>query len=236
MQVKLLIFLAVWKRPEITEICFMGINRLRKSGLFPIDVLAVISEVSMITLCKKYDIDYVMYKNEPLGEKKNFGLKVALTKDWDYLIEIGSDDLLKTEILEEYSKYFGKYHLIGLERFIFLNSDDLACREYRNASLFGVGRAMSRESIKNIGELWSNKLNRGLDNNSTAKFHRAKYMDVRIKKPLAIDIKSQVNIWPFNYLEGKKIDFETAVEGLSQEEINAICSLQKHQLESATSE
>jgi len=228
MQVKLLIFLAVWKRPEITEICFVGINRLRKSGLFPIDVLAVISEVSMTSLCKKYDIDYVMYKNEPLGEKKNFGLKVAMTKEWDYLIEIGSDDLLKTEILESYSHYFGKYDLIGLDSFYYLNSEDLECREYRNASLFGVGRAMSRKSIKQIGELWRGDLNEGLDNNSTSKFHRAGFMDARIRRPLAIDIKSKVNIWPFNYLQGKKVDFETVVEGLSSEEI---CSLQRLQSE-----
>ena len=79
---RLMIFLAVWKRPEITEICFMGINRLRKSGLFPIEAMAVISEESMKPLCKKYGIDYVMYKNEPLGEKKNYGLREAMKKDF----------------------------------------------------------------------------------------------------------------------------------------------------------
>src|SRR6478752_4031551 len=96
---RLLVFLAVWKRPEITEICFMGIDRLRKTGLFPIEAFAVISEESMIPLCEKYNIDYCFYKNEPLGEKKNFGLTEAYKKEWDYLVEIGSDDLLKNEYL-----------------------------------------------------------------------------------------------------------------------------------------
>src|SRR5688572_7778218 len=129
MQVKLLIFLAVWKRPEITEICFMGINRLRKSGLFPIEAFAVISEESMIPLCEKYDVQYCFYKNQPLGEKKNYGLSQAMKKDFDYLIEIGSDDLLKTELLEAYAPYFGHKHFIGLSSFYYLNSEDFECRK-----------------------------------------------------------------------------------------------------------
>jgi hypothetical protein len=231
---RLLIFLAVWKRPEITEICFMGVRRLRKSGLFPIECFAVISEESMIPLCEKYDVEYVMYKNEPLGEKKNYGLSQAMKKDFDYLIEIGSDDLLKTEIFEVYANYFGKYHIIGLDSFYYLNSEDQECRHYRNPSFFGIGRAISKEAIKSIGKLWKDELNRGLDNNSTATLHRNKYMEVRIKKPMAIDIKSDTNIWPFNYLEGNKVEFDEVVKGLSEEEINALCSLQKHKLESVT--
>ena len=228
MQVKLLIFLAVWKRPEITEICFMGINRLRKSGLFPIQALAVISEISMIPLCKKYDIDYVMYKNEPLGEKKNFGVKAALTKDWDYLIEIGSDDLLKNELLQLYAPHFGHKHLLGCSDFAYVNSEDLECRRIRTKTVpYGIGRAISREAIKKIGNLWPMKANQSMDGSSHIAFVRSGFPDTRVRgeHPLAIDIKSEVNIWPFNYLEGTKIEFAEAVSGISAEEIEAIKSL-----------
>lgn len=146
---RLLFFVAVWKRPAITEICFKGLNRLKKSGLFPLDVLAVISEDSMKRLCKKYGIDYVFYKNEPLGEKKNFGLTYAMQhKKFDYLIELGSDDLLKTELLEVYKPVFGTRELFGMDHFIYLNSETGECRAEQTDMSFGMGRAMSFEMLQ----------------------------------------------------------------------------------------
>ena len=82
---KLLLFLAVWQRPVITEICFMGLERLRKN--FNVDAFAVISEDSMKPLCKKYSIDYCMHENLPLGSKKNYGLTQAMKKDFDFLVD-----------------------------------------------------------------------------------------------------------------------------------------------------
>src|SRR5688500_10590245 len=99
---KLLIYTAVWQRPEITEICFMGIKRLQKIHKFYISDFAVISEDSMLRLCNKYGVDWCMHENLRLGSKKNYGVKQALKKDFDYMIEIDSDDLLKNEVLTTY--------------------------------------------------------------------------------------------------------------------------------------
>lgn len=145
---RLLFFLAVWKRPEITEICFMGLNRLKRAGLYPVETLAVISEKSMIPLCKKYGIDYTMYKNEPVGEKKNHGLTEAFKKKWDYLIELGSDDLLKTELLELYRPHLGTRELLGINHFCYINSEDGNCRRMTSDTSFGLGRAISREALQ----------------------------------------------------------------------------------------
>lgn len=148
---KILIFLAAWRRPEITEICFMGINRLRNAGLFSIDTMCVISEKSMIPLCKKYNIDYVIHKNKPLGEKKNTGLNYAMLKSWDYMLEIGSDDILKTEILESYRPYIERgEEFFGIKDFIFINSEDGNCRRLKTDTIYGAGRCISRKLIERI--------------------------------------------------------------------------------------
>lgn len=126
----------------------MGLNRLRNSRLFTIDTLAVISEESMIPLCKKYGIDYVFYKNDPLGEKKNYGLTQAVKKDWDYLIELGSDDLLRTDILELYRPHFGKLDLFGLKYVMYLNSETGEFRELKTDTAYGCGRAISRKLVE----------------------------------------------------------------------------------------
>lgn len=225
--VKLLVYLAVWKRPKITEICFMGLNRLRKIKGYDINVLAVISEEEMIPLCEKYNVNWVMHLNTPLGRKKNFGLKHALKFDWEYLIEIGSDDLLKDEILDLYKPYLGKAPVIGLTSLCFINSEDLACRFYSSRSGFGAGRAIQRKVIEKMGTLWKDHLTHGLDNSSTFAMARYGFMERRIqaKKPLVIDIKSEVNIWKFKEFLGTDYPLEDALNGLSEEEINAITCL-----------
>lgn len=225
---KLLIYLAVWKRPEITEICFMGIHRLRKSGLFPIEAFAVISEESMIPLCEKYGIGYCFYKNDPVGEKKNFGLTEAYKREWDYMIEIGSDDLLRTEYLEAMAPYFGKHDLLGIGHVVYINSEDGACRRYQTKTSFGCGRAISRAAINKVGtKLWADRLNKGMDNNSMFFLARHGVLEKKVisSEPLAIDIKGPDNIWPFNYLIGVHYELEDALKGLSEEETNAIRSL-----------
>lgn len=145
---KLLVFLAVWKRPEITEICFMGLERLRNNSRHPIEAFAVISEESMIPLCKKYRIKYTFYKNEPLGEKKNYGLTKAMELDWDYMIEIGSDDLIKNELIEKYSNYFEKYEMFGTKDSIIIDSKTGKCRRLQSDTPYGLGRCISRKTIE----------------------------------------------------------------------------------------
>lgn len=216
---KLLFFLAVWKRPEITEICFMGLNRLKK--LAPIECFAVISEPEMIPLCEKYGVDWCMTQNFPLGLKKNYGVRQALKKDFDYLIELGSDDLLKNEILNVYK---WDAPVLGLDSAVHLDTKTGSCRLLSSmSSLFGGGRALSREVLES-GDVWHNNRSNGLDKNSHFNISRRGFLGkrVRTEKPLIIDLKSETNIWRYNSSVGKKYALNDALEGLSQEEVNAI--------------
>lgn len=206
----------------------MGIKRLQNAGLFPIEAFAVISEEEMIPLCEKYGVKWVMYKNDPLGEKKNFGLSEAMNLEWDYLIEIGSDDILKTEYLHAIAPYLGVKEVLNISHVGYLNSEDGTCRKYQTKNRFGMGRAISRKVFERIGtKLWLDRINKGMDNNSNGYLDRRAIFWKRIDslKPLGIDIKSAVNIWPFNYLTGVEWTLEEAIEGLSEQEITAIQSL-----------
>lgn len=145
---RLLIFLAVWKRPEITELCFIGISRLRKNSRLPIETMAVISEESMIPLCEKYNINWTFHENNPLGRKKNHGLNEAMKLEWDYLLEIGSDDLVKDELIELYIPYMGKHDLFGTKDAIIINSEDGQTRRLRSDTCYGLGRCMSRKMLQ----------------------------------------------------------------------------------------
>lgn len=235
-RVKLLFFLAVWKRPEITEICFLGLNRLRKQPDYDINVLAVISEESMIPLCEKYDVEWCMHENQPLGAKKNFGLAQAMMKkDFDYMVEIGSDDLLKNEFLNLYP---WDKDVFALSDFIIMNTEDGECRRLtKRDAYYGTGRAISRKALEKTGNLWVDKLNMGLDNASTVALAKKGFGERRIStaEPVVIDLKSEVNIWPFEK-KGIEYPLEEALKGLSEEEVNAIkCLTTANRLESLTS-
>lgn len=220
---KLLFFIPVWKRPEITEICFMGINRLRGVGIHQIEALAIISEDSMKPVCEKYGIEWCFYKNFPLGEKKNFGLSQALKKDFDYLIEVGSDDVLKNGFL---TLYPWNLDVMGLNDFIILNSEDGNCRRISGRNLlYGTGRAYSRKVVES-GDLWVSSKNRGLDNSATNILASRGFMDHRFSsvEPVSIDIKSEDSL--NKYLKiGSRYETSKAFDGISEQEKEAIMCL-----------
>lgn len=216
---KLLFFIPVWKRPQITEICFMGINRLRES--FDIDAFAVISEEEMKPLCDKYNVKYCMYKNHPLGEKKNYGIGQSLQLEWDYLIEIGSDDLVKDDLIKSYMPFFGHRPTIGASEFIHLNSKTGECRSFKSM-IHGAATAISRQTVERFKKLWDDSRSIGLDKNVTNLLVTNGVMGKRVTgEPKVIDIKSDVNIWKFNK-RGVKYPFDQAMKGLSEQEITAI--------------
>jgi len=260
--IKVLCLTALWERHEVAETCFKGLNRLR--GEFDMTVVGVHSG-GFENLCKKYEVIPVEYKNQPLGEKWNAGLKAALQYQWDYLLTIGSDDLLSNELLRSYSwsheaegikrcgvidlatgrkAIFENNYVIGcgrtIRRDVIERMGDMVTVKYREcmSGPLGVtvpgkkvtisrhfwGRVKARteliEEIEGVPELWSNCIDRGLDFSSDCLLNA----NGVIQKPflsdkiLAIDLKSDVNIWPFDHYQEK----EFTVDWLSTEEEDAI--------------
>lgn len=279
---RIIFFLACWKRPEITELCFMGLKRLMKykPEKFQCSAFAVISEESMIPLCEKYDIEFLMYNNDPVGMKKNAGLSKVLEKDFDYVIELGSDDLILNEVLDLYLPHMKKGEdFFGCKNLLMIDATDGNARQwfYDPDLVQGLGRCMSKKllmeftdcvwvkmktsvvtenAIISIGEegfltkqeaevmvkndwadyvdspikayLWD-KINRGLDNNSTSRIMRKgfKFKTVETPEPMMADLKSDENIWAFNPDLGDKADLEKFLKGLTQQEKSLFFANQK---------
>lgn len=224
---KILIYLAVWKRPHITELCFVGIQRLKAHPDFEIDALAVISEGSMIPLCEKYGIKWVMTENEPLGRKKNFGLSACRAYHFDYLLEIGSDDLILNELLDSYKPYIGKWEIFGINDAAYIDSKTGLCRRLTSFnSTYGAGRMVSRETLEKVNfQLWNPTAQRGLDNNSLFALNRVgiKYHKVPpMEFPGVIDVKSETNIWGFNYFLGSEYDKGEIYSRISKREVELL--------------
>jgi hypothetical protein len=262
--IKVLCLTALWQRPEITEICFRGLCRLREEDGFELTALAVHSG-GFDELCHLYDVIPVEHRNLPLGEKWNFGLKEALKYDWDYLLTLGSDDLLSRELLRTYT---WQDEAAGLNRCGVVDTLTGQTAIFENNYAIGCGRVIRRDVIERMGDmvtvkyrdcyvgpfgtitpgkaitisrhfltrvqgqteliserkgtpkLWGDDLNQGLDYSSDCLLN-ANGVIQKIypsDKILALDLKSNVNIWPFDHYTRK--DF--VIDWLSKEEEDAI--------------
>lgn len=139
---KILAFVAVWKRPDITRRCFEGIKRL---GL---PIFAVVSEDWAEELCKEFKADYVRTPNEPLGKKFNTGLEQALKKDFDYLMTIGSDNLINPELLKIYEYHMKKgVGLIGVDKVYFIQGEECKRVDYQ-LQIIGAARMISKDALE----------------------------------------------------------------------------------------
>lgn len=149
---RVVFFLAVWKRPEITELCFMGLQRLmrHRPEVFKSSAFAVISEEEMIPLCERYGIEWLLFDNEPVGMKKNAGLSEILKKDFDYLIELGSDDVILNDLLDVYLPLMEEgADFFATKSLLMVDAVDGACRRmaFDDICVQGLGRCMSRKML-----------------------------------------------------------------------------------------
>jgi len=244
---------------------------------FRVQALAVISEDEMIPLCEKYGVFWTMADNTPVGKKKNAGLNEAFKYQWDYLIEIGSDDLLRNDILDTYAPYMDKgVPVFGTTRLVFYDSQTGQARQYKSESL-AMGRAMKRTMLEDVtfsvecevttgfisgGEvcavgkrvflppararsleksklvkivgqpgyhLWADNISRGLDNNSSYLLmsRGVPLRHIHTEEPMGMDVKSEVNIWPFSKDLGSEYDASDFLKHCSDEERIRLMDLTK---------
>lgn len=193
---KIHVLTAAWKRPEITRICFEGIKRLG------FQATVAISEESMISLCDEYGFDYVMVSNNLLGRKWNYGLRKAKEHNFDYLMILGSDNIVSDCLIDKYMKHEG-VDMIGVKDLYIFDSVSKKTKHFEGYSdemSIGAGRLISRKVINSVDKLWGNWLKKGLDTNCSAKIKKSGFTEkvIKLNGSVVLDIKSDTNIHSFN--------------------------------------
>ena len=202
---KILIFAAVHERQDITELFLMGVERLRLYSGHQIDLFCVCSSETDSKYLKSKNVEHCIHENKPLSLKMEFGFKEAIKKDFDYLLRMGSDDLLDHEV---FPKYYNELmtkgvHYFGLKMIGAVNSNTLdSCiykyNYHRNDMILGGGSMMSRwlcDKFKDKPLYSIRKLSQGLDLASEKEIKKVCSLHpVRTDKPMLVDIKSKINI------------------------------------------
>ena len=145
---KIVFYTAVWGRPKVTELCYIGLTRLISHIPYECEVVVVGSEATSEIVANEYGFDYVHAANEPLGAKWNAGLKHVMTKDFDYMIQLGSDDLIANELFDLYKPLFGVNDFFGLSNLVFLDPLNKKAKSFiYEVEVMGAARCFSKSML-----------------------------------------------------------------------------------------
>lgn len=211
---KILIITAVWQRHDLTGIVLNYYRSLRIR--FPnMQLLVVGSEGEKSRLlCKGYKWNYIEAPNVPLSQKFNLLFSETEKYDFDFVILIGSDDLISEEIINFYSKNVehATPNLIGLTDLYFHSLEKNKTIYFTgynaiNTKLIGAGRCFSRTVLEMCKfRLWRHEvLNRGLDTSSSIYMKKCGVNEIGFTMEqmggVAVDLKHNVSITDWEYVK-----------------------------------
>ncbi len=146
---KIMVFAAVYGRPHITNIFNLGIQRLKKD--FNVSVTVATSTPEDAVLCHSFGYSVIGVDNSPLGNKHNVGIAKALEQDFDYLMIMGSDDLISNkgvhELVNARKNYVGYRSMFAYDT---ENAENYHFEYEIDDFIIGAGRVLSRECVESV--------------------------------------------------------------------------------------
>jgi hypothetical protein len=225
-KIKLAIVTSVWKRPEIFEMFAKGVNNLiNKCNNFEITIVVSGSEwLESHKMVTDHGFTYIEVPNEPLAAKVNASTYACKKLNIDYVICVGSDDIISPELLNEYEKYMRKgIDFIGVTDCYFYDVTSKKSlywggytENYRKGHTVGAFRALSARILSLWDWMpWENRDSNGLDRSMQDKLkktpHSIHTFNMKSLGLFALDIKSSTNMTKFrqwdnsNFIDSKII-------------------------------
>ena len=227
----------IWKRPEVLKVFlikFMELRKHTKKKGIQLDLTPIFSAhhkgvyypgefFTSTHLFSRYAIDTNFIRvsctdNHPLGAKKNHGLNRILDVEWDYLLELGSDNVMHPKIFDYYKPYIDKKELMfGFTEGYVCEPKTKRCiwtkNRWNDGMCQGAGRMIHRsvveKTIYKMGSLWLDESESGLDTESRKRINNAYGRTtndplekvVKAPHPMVLDIKTNTNLWPMVWFD-----------------------------------
>lgn len=223
-KIKLAIVTSVWKRQDIFAMFFEGVKNLIKNCPdFEIQLIVSGSiqcdkeSYADIGFSFKKFIDwspkimrYIEIPNHPLAAKVNATTYACRDLGVDYVLCMGSDDIISPELLNEYAPFMRNgIDFIGITDCYFYDTISGKSiywggyREpYRKGHTVGAFRALSARLLSQWDWMpWENKDSKVLDKSMQDKLkvtpHSIETFSIKEKGLFALDVKSATNMTPF---------------------------------------
>jgi len=231
--IKVNVFITLYKRPLVTEICFLGLDRIRQKfeGTFDFRVYAIGEDKSFMPLCRDHDIIFISNDpSEKLGEKiqRVVGYSMQERPDFDYLMKIDSDDLITENMLNKWAiladegcPAFGSKdkYLINI-----LTGESKYFEGYPNTKMGVSGGKMIRADIVKAlrGKICKPFLEEGIDYSIKLQLQKQEVAERLVPTYGNIEIKSPVGIHGYEDIEGEQMNIQAVTDLLSPVERSMI--------------
>lgn len=183
-----------WGRPEIVELHCKSMKKFIKGHA---DYLAVLSKEDphikkLEKLVYLYGFKKTYFKNSPLGYKINHGFRYA--KKYDYVMNMGSDDLCDPRYWKEIKGYMGK-PLFKVNRIY--AAEDISLKKIWEIKRINIGVLRMIRTDIITKDLYPAQ-NRGLDKGSRNMLASLGYGEevVKVGKTFVMDVKSKDSLTP----------------------------------------
>lgn len=168
---KILLITCMYNRPLISRLFAMGVKRLQAYNpkRFDIRCIAAVSDNASMNVCLEYGIDAYFYHNNPVGNKHNSLLEVAFEYDWDwdYVLQLGDDDLMAGELLDKYeTRAREKTEYFGVRDIYFVDSVTQKCTAFsyeQTCKMMGAGRMISRAALQKAAHVKQVRMRKSIE-------------------------------------------------------------------------
>lgn len=215
---KIAVVSAVWKRPEVFEMFAKGLLNLKASIEHELIIIIAGSEGNKSkTMVEKYGFTYIEVPNSPLATKHNATTLEAKKHNPDYVLFLGSDDIIGNSLMSVYDRYMERsVDFIGVTDFYFYDITTKKSSYWggytdnRIGHTAGAGRLISKR-LMNLWnwETFEVKDSHVLDNSVQNKLRNLKYssalINMKAHDVFALDIKSSENMTPFDLWPNTKL-------------------------------
>lgn len=219
-RIRIVISTGIWGRFDVFEMFAKGVKKLMHE--FPhVEFITVVagSEGKLSeNVVKSHGFTYIEVANNPLAAKFNATTLAAKSLSADYVLCMGSDDVIHPSLMELYIKYINEgYDYMGILDMYFWDTISNKCLYWggytdarRLNHTAGAGRVISARLMGKWGWTpWENRHSKVLDNSMQEKLtkvpHSAKLINIKTEGVYALDIKSDVNMTPFSVWPNSEI-------------------------------
>lgn len=191
-----------YKREDVFKIFLKNLNKNQKEG---INLHAILIGSNSIPnereLVESYGFEYQYHQNKPLSNKWNYGLSFLKKYDFKYLLVLGSDDIISSNLISRvYNELNSKNYEVGgiidiyfyhLKENIGIYWPGYAKTTNRFGEPLGAGRFYSKKLLEDLNyRLWKDGLNSSLDSNVYSKIRNKKMFTTKmLENEYLIDIK-----------------------------------------------
>ncbi len=208
---KIVITTLIWKRPEVFKIWAVAVQRIISE--FPDIDFEVLIAGSEGRVSKKitdaWKWHYIETPNQPLGLKANIRLKACKKLKPDYVLFLGSDDIMSIKtfafILKKIKKGFDE--IAPMDLYIYdAPSKTLVYSQgyinHRKGERLAIGRAIHKDVLDRIGwTMWDSTRDRNLDGSSKGLLNSVVknpyYYWLKKNNLMIVDIKTEINLSVF---------------------------------------